>query len=162
MLRSFAPERIGTLAIVTQIILRLVPKPAVQSTLRATFRTVEDAAITGGLGRFRGRPVVVMGHEKGNDTTSRLHASILMAGRHQEGGQVLQFGHAARARHRVARLAARALRCRWCMRKSDALLVGRTPRPAQGVPSGPRKRAPASSVTGTLSGVALTRTTTPP
>src|SRR3546814_1813260 len=32
----------------------------------------EDAAITGGLGRFRGRPVVVMGHEKGNDTTSRL------------------------------------------------------------------------------------------
>src|SRR3546814_15869080 len=25
----------------------------------------EDAAITGGLGRFRGRPVVVLGHEKG-------------------------------------------------------------------------------------------------
>ena len=29
----------GTLAIITQIILRLVPKPPVQATLRATFRT---------------------------------------------------------------------------------------------------------------------------
>ena len=33
----------GTLAIVTKIILRLVPRPAAQTTLRATFRTVEDA-----------------------------------------------------------------------------------------------------------------------
>ena len=33
----------GTLAIITRIILRLVPKPPVQSTLRATFRTVTDA-----------------------------------------------------------------------------------------------------------------------
>ena len=33
----------GTLAIITRIILRLVPKPLVQSTLRATFRTIEDA-----------------------------------------------------------------------------------------------------------------------
>jgi glycolate oxidase len=33
----------GTLAIITRIILRLVPKPPVQSTLRATFRTIEDA-----------------------------------------------------------------------------------------------------------------------
>ena len=32
----------------------------------------EDAAIQGGLGRFRGRPVLVMGHEKGSDTASRL------------------------------------------------------------------------------------------
>jgi acetyl-CoA carboxylase carboxyl transferase subunit alpha len=32
----------------------------------------EDPAIRGGLGRFRGRSVVVMGHEKGSDTTSRL------------------------------------------------------------------------------------------
>ena len=39
----------------------------------------EDAAITGGLGRFRGRPVVVMGHEKGNDTTSRLRHNFGMA-----------------------------------------------------------------------------------
>jgi glycolate oxidase len=34
----------GTLAIITKIILRLVPKPPVRSTLRATFRTVADAA----------------------------------------------------------------------------------------------------------------------
>lgn len=32
----------------------------------------EDAAIIGGLGRFRGRPVVVMGHEKGRDTDLRI------------------------------------------------------------------------------------------
>ena len=32
----------------------------------------EDAAIIGGLGRFRGHPVVVMGHEKGKDTELRL------------------------------------------------------------------------------------------
>lgn len=32
----------------------------------------EDAAIQGGLGIFRGRSVLVMGHEKGSDTTSRL------------------------------------------------------------------------------------------
>ena len=32
----------------------------------------EDAAIQGGLGMFRGRSVLVMGHEKGSDTTSRL------------------------------------------------------------------------------------------
>jgi glycolate oxidase len=39
----------GTLAIITKIILRLVPKPPVQATLRATFRTVEAAvaAVTG-------------------------------------------------------------------------------------------------------------------
>jgi acetyl-CoA carboxylase carboxyl transferase subunit alpha len=39
----------------------------------------EDAAITGGLGRFRGRPVVVIGHEKGADTTSRLKHNFGMA-----------------------------------------------------------------------------------
>jgi glycolate oxidase len=33
----------GTLAIVTEIILRLVPKPPSQAALRATFRSVEDA-----------------------------------------------------------------------------------------------------------------------
>jgi acetyl-CoA carboxylase carboxyl transferase subunit alpha len=39
----------------------------------------EDAAITGGLGRFRGRPVVVMGHEKGHDTPSRIAHNFGMA-----------------------------------------------------------------------------------
>lgn len=35
----------GTLAILTRVFLRLVPKPPVQSTLRATFRTVTDAVL---------------------------------------------------------------------------------------------------------------------
>ena len=39
----------------------------------------EDAAIIGGIGRFRGRSVVVMGHEKGSDTTSRLKHNFGMA-----------------------------------------------------------------------------------
>ncbi|MBA3638235.1 MAG: FAD-binding protein [Acidobacteria bacterium] len=33
----------GTLAVITKIILRLVPKPPVQATLRASFKSVEDA-----------------------------------------------------------------------------------------------------------------------
>lgn len=32
----------------------------------------DDSAIQGGLGRFRGRRVMVIGHEKGDDTASRL------------------------------------------------------------------------------------------
>jgi acetyl-CoA carboxylase carboxyl transferase subunit alpha len=39
----------------------------------------DDQAIVGGLGRFRGRPVVVMGHEKGHDTSSRLTHNFGMA-----------------------------------------------------------------------------------
>ena len=39
----------------------------------------DDQAIVGGLGRFRGRPVVVMGHEKGHDTATRLKHNFGMA-----------------------------------------------------------------------------------
>lgn len=39
----------------------------------------EDQAIVGGLGRFRGRSVVVMGHEKGHDTEGRLRHNFGMA-----------------------------------------------------------------------------------
>ncbi|MET1028314.1 MAG: acetyl-CoA carboxylase carboxyltransferase subunit alpha [Dongiaceae bacterium] len=39
----------------------------------------DDKAILGGLGRFRGQPVVIMGHEKGNDTTSRVKHNFGMA-----------------------------------------------------------------------------------
>ena len=39
----------------------------------------EDAAIMGGLGRFRGRSVVVIGHEKGSDTESRIKHNFGMA-----------------------------------------------------------------------------------
>jgi acetyl-CoA carboxylase carboxyl transferase subunit alpha len=39
----------------------------------------DDNAIIGGLGSFRGRPVMVIGHEKGNDTKSRLRHNFGMA-----------------------------------------------------------------------------------
>ena len=39
----------------------------------------EDQAVVAGLGRFRGRPVAVIGHEKGNDTQSRLKHNFGMA-----------------------------------------------------------------------------------
>jgi acetyl-CoA carboxylase carboxyl transferase subunit alpha len=39
----------------------------------------EDAAIVGGLGRFRGRSVMVIGNEKGSDTESRIAHNFGMA-----------------------------------------------------------------------------------
>lgn len=39
----------------------------------------DDRAIQGGLGRFRGRPVMIIGHEKGSDTQSRVRHNFGMA-----------------------------------------------------------------------------------
>ncbi|MEO1200254.1 MAG: acetyl-CoA carboxylase carboxyltransferase subunit alpha [Pseudomonadota bacterium] len=39
----------------------------------------EDAAIQGGPGRFNGQPVMVIGHEKGHDTETRLKHNFGMA-----------------------------------------------------------------------------------
>jgi acetyl-CoA carboxylase carboxyl transferase subunit alpha len=39
----------------------------------------DDKAILGGMGNFRGRSVMVIGHEKGNDTKSRLRHNFGMA-----------------------------------------------------------------------------------
>ncbi|WP_146589287.1 acetyl-CoA carboxylase carboxyltransferase subunit alpha [Puniceibacterium confluentis] len=39
----------------------------------------EDEAVLGGLARFNDRPVVVIGHEKGNDTNSRIQRNFGMA-----------------------------------------------------------------------------------
>jgi acetyl-CoA carboxylase carboxyl transferase subunit alpha len=39
----------------------------------------EDAAIMGGLGKFRGRSMVVIGHEKGSDTEGRIKHNFGMA-----------------------------------------------------------------------------------
>jgi acetyl-CoA carboxylase carboxyl transferase subunit alpha len=39
----------------------------------------DDAAVLGGLGRFHGRPVVVLGTEKGSDTESRVRHNFGMA-----------------------------------------------------------------------------------
>jgi len=47
--------------------------------LRGDRNFADDQAIVGGLGRFRGAPVVVMGHEKGHDTTTRIKHNFGMA-----------------------------------------------------------------------------------
>lgn len=47
--------------------------------LRGDRKFGDDQAIVGGLGRFRGRSVVVMGHEKGYDTNTRLRHNFGMA-----------------------------------------------------------------------------------
>ncbi|MBX7250026.1 MAG: acetyl-CoA carboxylase carboxyltransferase subunit alpha [Caulobacteraceae bacterium] len=47
--------------------------------LRGDRKFGDDQAIVGGLGRFRGQAVVVMGHEKGWDTTTRLKHNFGMA-----------------------------------------------------------------------------------
>jgi acetyl-CoA carboxylase carboxyl transferase subunit alpha len=39
----------------------------------------DDKAIQGGIGRFRGRSVMVIGHEKGSDTTTRVRHNFGMA-----------------------------------------------------------------------------------
>ncbi len=39
----------------------------------------EDCAIVGGIGRFRDRPVLVIGHEKGSDTEARIKHNFGMA-----------------------------------------------------------------------------------
>src|SRR6185369_2781423 len=51
--------------------------------LRGDRGFADDQAIVGGLGRFRGVPVVVMGHEKGHDTVTRLKHNFGYA--HPEG-----------------------------------------------------------------------------
>jgi acetyl-CoA carboxylase carboxyl transferase subunit alpha len=51
--------------------------------LRGDRQFGDDQAIVGGLGRFRGVPVVVMGHEKGHDTATRLKHNFGSA--HPEG-----------------------------------------------------------------------------
>jgi acetyl-CoA carboxylase carboxyl transferase subunit alpha len=47
--------------------------------LRGDRKFGDDQAILGGLGRFRGTPVVVIGHERGSDTTSRIKHNFGMA-----------------------------------------------------------------------------------
>jgi acetyl-CoA carboxylase carboxyl transferase subunit alpha len=47
--------------------------------LRGDRKFADDQAIMGGLGRFRGLPVVVIGQEKGHDTTTRLKHNFGMA-----------------------------------------------------------------------------------
>jgi len=41
-------------------------------------RYADDAAIVCGFGRFRGRPVLVVGHQKGRDTKEKIHRNFGM------------------------------------------------------------------------------------
>ena len=49
------------------------------TTLAGDRYFAEDAAIVGGIGTFRGRSVLVLGHEKGHDTESRIRHNFGMA-----------------------------------------------------------------------------------
>jgi acetyl-CoA carboxylase carboxyl transferase subunit alpha len=66
------PERPHTLDYITALIGDFVP-------LAGDRRFAEDKAIVGGLGRFRGRSVAVIGTEKGADTETRLAHNFGMA-----------------------------------------------------------------------------------
>src|SRR5580658_4361845 len=47
--------------------------------LRGDRKFADDQAIMGGLGRFRGQPVMVIGQEKGHDTTTRIKHNFGLA-----------------------------------------------------------------------------------
>jgi acetyl-CoA carboxylase carboxyl transferase subunit alpha len=66
------PERPHTLDFIRHLIEEFTP-------LAGDRYFAEDAAIVGGVGRFRGRSVVVMGHEKGSDTETRIKHNFGMA-----------------------------------------------------------------------------------
>ena len=66
------PERPHALAYIAALIDDFTPLAGDRSF-------AEDQAIVGGLGRFRGRSVMVIGHEKGHDTESRLRHNFGMA-----------------------------------------------------------------------------------
>jgi acetyl-CoA carboxylase carboxyl transferase subunit alpha len=66
------PERPHALAYIENLITDFVP-------LAGDRKFAEDQAVVGGLGRFQGQPVVVIGQEKGSDTTSRLKHNFGMA-----------------------------------------------------------------------------------
>ena len=59
------PERPHALKYITDLIQEFTP-------LAGDRGFAEDAAIVGGLGRFRNRPCVIIGQEKGDDTDSRI------------------------------------------------------------------------------------------
>lgn len=66
------PERPKALAYIEGLITEFAP-------LGGDRAFAEDAAIVGGLGRFRGRSVLVLGTEKGTDTETRIEHNFGMA-----------------------------------------------------------------------------------
>jgi acetyl-CoA carboxylase carboxyl transferase subunit alpha len=66
------PDRPRALAYISALIADFTP-------LAGDRAFADDAAVVGGLGRFRGRSVVVLGTEKGSDTETRLQHNFGMA-----------------------------------------------------------------------------------
>jgi acetyl-CoA carboxylase carboxyl transferase subunit alpha len=66
------PDRPHALNYIATLITDFVP-------LAGDRKFAEDEAVVGGLGRFQGQPVVVIGQEKGSDTASRLKHNFGMA-----------------------------------------------------------------------------------
>ena len=66
------PERPHTLDFISGLIEDFTP-------LAGDRYFAEDPAIVGGLGQFRGRSVMIIGHEKGSDTESRIRHNFGMA-----------------------------------------------------------------------------------
>ncbi|SET51578.1 acetyl-CoA carboxylase carboxyltransferase subunit alpha [Oceanicella actignis] len=66
------PERPHALDVIQTLFTEFTP-------LAGDRNFAEDLAIVGGLARFRDQPVVVLGHEKGADTKSRLERNFGMA-----------------------------------------------------------------------------------
>jgi acetyl-CoA carboxylase carboxyl transferase subunit alpha len=66
------PERPHAVDYIGQLVTEFTP-------LAGDRKFADDFAVIGGLGRFNGQPVMVIGQEKGNDTTSRLKRNFGMA-----------------------------------------------------------------------------------
>jgi acetyl-CoA carboxylase carboxyl transferase subunit alpha len=66
------PERPHCLDYIAGLITEFVP-------LAGDRAFAEDAAVVGGIGRFRGRSILALGTEKGADTPARLHHNFGMA-----------------------------------------------------------------------------------
>ena len=66
------PERPGTMAIIDNLFTEFTP-------LAGDRNYAEDHAVIGGMARFRGDPVVVLGTEKGGSTEERLKRNFGMA-----------------------------------------------------------------------------------
>lgn len=66
------PERPHALDYIGQLVTEFTP-------MAGDRKFAEDFAVVGGIGRFNGQPVMVIGQEKGNDTTSRLKRNFGMA-----------------------------------------------------------------------------------
>ncbi len=66
------PERPKALAYIRGLITDFMP-------LAGDRAFADDAAVVGGMGRFQGRPVVVIGTEKGHDTETRVKHNFGMA-----------------------------------------------------------------------------------